>query len=137
MESCYVCRFGQIESARSTLPYLTPNKIDINGAGIQPDYEVEVNAEPLNDGLGPWFRYDPGKQTKEPRRPNDGKDIQLAKAMDVLKANFDSRPAASSPIIHYARIERTCHNYLFLARTKVSEFFRGLLRKIVEFSNIA
>jgi carboxyl-terminal processing protease len=62
--------------------YLTPNDTDINKTGIIPDHTVEVKEAELNAGKGPWW-IDP-TYTKFERSPKDGKDVQLAKAIEVL-----------------------------------------------------
>jgi carboxyl-terminal processing protease len=66
--------------------YLTPNDTDINKTGIAPDYVVEVKEDDMKAGKGPWW-IDP-TYTNFKRTPNDGKDVQLTKAIDVLKAEI-------------------------------------------------
>jgi carboxyl-terminal processing protease len=63
--------------------YLTPNDTDINKTGIIPDYTVELKEDDYKAGKGPWW-IDP-TYTNFKRSPNDGKDIQLEKAIEVLK----------------------------------------------------
>lgn len=65
--------------------YLTPNDMDIHKQGISPDKgcEVVLEDEDYNKGRGPWWidlTY-----TNFKRSPNDGKDVQLSKAIEVLK----------------------------------------------------
>jgi carboxyl-terminal processing protease len=63
--------------------YLTPNDTDIHKSGIVPDYTVEVKEDELKAGKGPWW-VDP-TYTNFKRSPNDGKDLQLTKALEVIK----------------------------------------------------
>lgn len=63
--------------------WLTPNKTDINKTGIVPDFEVKITEADINAGKGPWW-LDP-TMTILKRSPADGKDIQLAKAIEVIK----------------------------------------------------
>jgi len=63
--------------------YLTPNDTDIHKHGITPDYEVSIKDDDVKAGKGPWW-IDP-TFTKFNRQPTDGKDLQLAKAIEVLK----------------------------------------------------
>ncbi len=63
--------------------YLTPAKIDINQLGIKPDVEVKLSIDDYKASKGPWFS-DPN-QLPSKRKPEDGKDLQLVKGIDVLK----------------------------------------------------
>ncbi len=63
--------------------YLTPNDTDINKVGIVPDNEVDLKEEDYKAGRGPWW-IDPTFSNFK-RSPVDGKDIQLIKAIEVLK----------------------------------------------------
>lgn len=67
--------------------YLTPNDTDIHKHGITPDYEVVLKEEDIKQGKGPWY-YDP---TFKKHLPTEGKDIQLQKAIEVLKAQIDKK----------------------------------------------
>jgi len=63
--------------------YLTPNDIDIHKVGIVPDYKVILKDEDYDKGCGPWWvdlSYSNFKHS-----PNDGKDLQLNKALEILK----------------------------------------------------
>jgi carboxyl-terminal processing protease len=75
--------------------YLTPDKTDINKKGIKPDYEVSLEKYDYENSRGPWF-FD----TNAPfgtRVPEDGKDKQLMKAVEVLKSsNPTLKPVSSS-----------------------------------------
>lgn len=71
--------------------YLTPAKIDINQLGIRPDIEVKLSIDDYKASKGPWFS-DPN-QLPSKRKPEDGKDLQLAKGIEVLK---DMMKVASS-----------------------------------------
>lgn len=63
--------------------YLTPNDTDIHKTGIVPDYDVKLSDDELMSGKGPWW-IDP-TMTNFKRSPTDGKDMQLAKAVEVMK----------------------------------------------------
>ena len=63
--------------------YLTPAKIDINQLGIRPDYEVKLTIDDYKASKGPWFS-DPNHLPSK-RNPEDGKDLQLAKSIEVIK----------------------------------------------------
>ncbi|MBI4534556.1 MAG: S41 family peptidase, partial [Candidatus Melainabacteria bacterium] len=63
--------------------YLTPNDTDIHKLGIVPDYDVSLKEDDYKDGKGPWW-IDP-TFSKFNRAPTDGRDVQLIKAIDVLK----------------------------------------------------
>ncbi len=70
--------------------YLTPNDIDIHKTGIVPDYKVEVKNKDWEDGRGPWWIDLSYK--KFDKSPTDGKDIQLNKAVEVLKKEIGAGP---------------------------------------------
>jgi carboxyl-terminal processing protease len=84
--------------------YLTPNDTDIHKTGIVPDHNVELKEDDLKAGKGPWW-IDP-TYTNFKRTPLDGKDVQLSKAIEVLKkeiaegntvaAGSKAEPAASA-----------------------------------------
>ncbi len=74
--------------------YLTPNDTDIHKTGIIPDYKVELKEEDLKDTKGPWW-YDPTLSNFK-RGPSDGKDIQLAKAIEVMKDEIGKNSNTSS-----------------------------------------
>jgi carboxyl-terminal processing protease len=63
--------------------YLTPNDTDIHKLGIVPDVEVALKDDDYKQGKGPWW-IDPSF-TNFKREPTDGKDVQLLKAIEVLK----------------------------------------------------
>ena len=63
--------------------YLTPAKVDINQLGIKPDIEVKLTIDDYKASKGPWFS-DPNNLPSK-RKPEDGKDAQLAKGIEVLK----------------------------------------------------
>lgn len=63
--------------------YLTPSDTDINKKGITPDVVVELTEQDYEAGKGPWWN-DPGGP-KEKRTPEDGKDVQLKRAIEVLR----------------------------------------------------
>ena len=70
--------------------YLTPNDTDIHKTGIVPDFDVKVSDDDYQAGKGPWW-YDP-TMTSFHRSPTDGKDLQLAKAVEVLKQVLAGSP---------------------------------------------
>lgn len=79
--------------------YLTPNDTDIHKTGIVPDFNIELKEEDIKAGKGPWW-IDP-TYTNFKRSPTDGKDVQLSKALDVIKkeiaeANTVARTGAAS-----------------------------------------
>lgn len=63
--------------------YLTPNDTDINKKGISPDVAVDLTDKDFRDGKGPWWLDPEGITTK--RKPEDMKDAQLVKALEVIK----------------------------------------------------
>ncbi|MBI1858793.1 MAG: S41 family peptidase [Candidatus Melainabacteria bacterium] len=63
--------------------YLTPAKIDINELGVKPDIEVKLTTDDYKDSKGPWFS-DPNNLPSK-RKPDDGKDAQLTKGIEILK----------------------------------------------------
>lgn len=63
--------------------YLTPNDTDIHKHGITPDYMVKLEDKDYTNGKGPWWidlSYSNFKKA-----PTDNKDIQLNKAVEVMK----------------------------------------------------
>jgi carboxyl-terminal processing protease len=64
--------------------YLTPNDTDIHKVGIIPDYKVDLKDADYTNGKGPWW-IDMNYTNLGKRNPNDGKDLQLDKAIDVMK----------------------------------------------------
>lgn len=74
--------------------YLTPNDIDIHKSGISPDYEVKLSDEDFKTGKGPWW-IDPS-MTNFARKPQDGKDAQLNKAVEVLNKLLAGTPTVAS-----------------------------------------
>lgn len=74
--------------------YLTPNDTDIHKTGIIPDHNIELKEEDLKAGKGPWW-IDP-TYTNFKRSPTDGKDVQLSKAIEVLKKEIGNTVAAGS-----------------------------------------
>jgi carboxyl-terminal processing protease len=63
--------------------YVTPNNIDIHKKGIEPDFEVKLSNDDIRNGHGPWWIEPDGFTGK--RQPEDLKDWQLKKAVDVLQ----------------------------------------------------
>jgi carboxyl-terminal processing protease len=73
--------------------YLTPSDTDINKKGISPDVLVKISETDLKEGRGAWFqtiRRDSDEvrgensPPREKRTPEDGKDLQLKAALDVI-----------------------------------------------------
>jgi len=64
--------------------YLTPNDTDIHKKGIIPDYGVELKEDDYTKGKGPWWIDLSYSNFK--RSPLDGKDVQLNKAIEVIKS---------------------------------------------------
>lgn len=67
--------------------YLTPNDTDIHKTGIKPDYEVTLKEEDYTKDKGPWW-IDMSYKYNAKKSPADGKDVQLQKAIEVLKAEI-------------------------------------------------
>ena len=77
--------------------YLTPDKTDINKKGIKPDYEVNLEKLDYENSRAAWF-FD----TNAPygtRTPDDGKDKQLMKAVEVLKQKNPSLKPLSAKLL--------------------------------------
>lgn len=68
--------------------YLTPNDTDIHKHGINPDYKVELKEKDYDAGKGPWWIDIHYKQFD--KSPADGHDIQLNKAIEVIKKDIAS-----------------------------------------------
>jgi carboxyl-terminal processing protease len=71
--------------------YLTPNDTDIHKVGIVPDFEVPLKDDDYTKGKGPWWidlSYSSFKHS-----PQDGKDVQLNKAIDVIKSEITKSSA--------------------------------------------
>jgi carboxyl-terminal processing protease len=66
--------------------YLTPNDTDIHKVGIVPDFDVPLKEEDFDKGKGPWWIDLSYSNFK--RSPTEGKDLQLNKAIDVLKTEI-------------------------------------------------
>jgi carboxyl-terminal processing protease len=65
--------------------YLTPNDTDINKKGITPDYTVDLNEKDYKEGRGPWWLDPDGPVSAAKHQPEDMKDQQLKKAVDILE----------------------------------------------------
>lgn len=63
--------------------YLTPNDTDIHKHGIQPDFKVALKEKDYEAGKGPWWIDLNYKEFD--KSPTDGKDVQLNKAIEVIK----------------------------------------------------
>lgn len=68
--------------------YLTPNETDINNKGITPDISIELSDKDYTEAKGPWW-LDPDGPSKS-RQPEDLQDLQLKRAVDVLKEKLHS-----------------------------------------------
>jgi carboxyl-terminal processing protease len=73
--------------------YLTPNDTDINKKGITPDIAVELSDKDYQEGKGPWWLDPDGPIAK--RQPEDLKDVQLAKAVEILKKKVTGHSVAT------------------------------------------
>lgn len=62
--------------------YLTPADIDIHKTGIVPEYTVTLKHDDYAGGRGPWWIDTTGNAIKH--SPQEGKDAQLIKAVEVL-----------------------------------------------------
>ena len=69
--------------------YLTPSDTDIHNVGISPDFSVELTGKDYEEGRGPWWIDPNGPGGSVTRKPEDLKDIQLKKAVDVLRAKLN------------------------------------------------
>ncbi len=74
--------------------YLTPNDTDIHKTGIVPDYKVELKDDDYKADKGPWWID--LSLTNFKRGAADGKDIQLAKAIEVMKEEIAKNPNHST-----------------------------------------
>lgn len=81
--------------------YLTPNDTDIHKVGIVPDFTIELKEDDYKAGKGPWW-IDPTFSNFK-RAPNDGKDVQMLKAIEVLKQDCMAQAGGSS-LTHTAEI---------------------------------
>ena len=72
--------------------YLTPNDVDIHKIGIVPDYKVSLKDEDYDKGRGPWW-VDPTYSSFK-HSPADGKDVQLNKAIEVIKTEISKAGTA-------------------------------------------
>ncbi|MGD9680682.1 MAG: S41 family peptidase [Candidatus Obscuribacterales bacterium] len=70
--------------------YLTPNDTDIHKHGIVPDFRVKLKEKDLEGGKGPWWMDFTLSYKDFDHSPADGKDIQLNKAIEVLKKEISS-----------------------------------------------
>ena len=66
--------------------YLTPSDDDINKKGISPDVAVKGSKKDFKAQKGPWW-LDPGGPSVK-RSASDLKDIQLKRALDLLKVKI-------------------------------------------------
>ena len=64
--------------------YLTPNDVDINKKGITPDVAIKLSKSQYKEHHGPWWMDEP----KAKRKASDMKDLQLKKAVDLLKGQI-------------------------------------------------
>lgn len=83
--------------------YLTPNDTDIHKSGISPDYEVKVEEKEIKEGKGPWWIDI--TLTNFKKNPADGKDIQLQKAISVLKDEI-GKQADKTPNTANAKVDQ-------------------------------
>lgn len=76
--------------------YLTPNDTDINLKGINPDVAVTLTEKDYKDGKGQWWidPEDPAAAGKN--KPEDMKDEQLKKAVDILESKIKGQVIVSN-----------------------------------------
>jgi carboxyl-terminal processing protease len=83
--------------------YLTPNDTDINKKGISPDVAVDLTEKDYKEGHGPWWLDPEGAVSAASHKPEDMKDNQLKKAVDVLEEKITGKVivsnAASKPTV--------------------------------------
>jgi len=72
--------------------YLTPTDQNIHKHGIKPDYKVVVKEKDYQEGRGPWW-IDPTFKNFD-RKPTDGKDVQLNKAIETAQLLILSQKGA-------------------------------------------
>ncbi|MDJ0625128.1 MAG: S41 family peptidase [Candidatus Caenarcaniphilales bacterium] len=76
----------------TTAKYLTPKGTDINKIGIQPNHKVKLTKDDLEEKKGPWFiDYDNIVKPETALNENSVKDIQLAKAISILKKELNQK----------------------------------------------
>ena len=99
--------------------YLSPAGHEIND-GVTPDYEVKISPSDQEQGLGPWFSYG-----SEECNPKGKKDIQLGKALEVLRAKLD----APAQCVVQGRIDHsTRRSFITSFRADVVGLFTGVFR---------
>lgn len=74
--------------------YLTPSDTDIHNKGITPDLKVDLKEQDYKDGRGPWW-IDPDGPSGALRKPDDMKDVQLAKAVEEVRRQIKDKVAVS------------------------------------------
>lgn len=67
----------------SVMRYLTPKNRVVERLGLQPDYTVTITDSEFLSGKGPWWI--PVDKSLRVRTPADGKDVQLRKAIWLLR----------------------------------------------------
>lgn len=104
--------------------YVTPSNIDININGIAPDHNVEITPDDLKQGKGPWFVVN--EETHRKGSLNDGKDLQLEKAKQVLGDRINS------PVNHVlsGRVERQSRSFLSTVRSNVVKFVSKYFKQL-------
>jgi C-terminal processing protease CtpA/Prc len=86
---------GPVSTNVTIARYLTPDNIDINKKGIVPDHNIELKIDDYKAGKGPWWIDPEGPLAK--RNPEDGKDVQLNKALEVMAKKIQGATAAPAP----------------------------------------
>jgi carboxyl-terminal processing protease len=76
--------------------YLTPNDTDINKKGITPDFVVELKEKDYKDGHGPWWVDPDGSAAGAKHKPEDLKDDQLKKAVELLEGKLKGQVIVST-----------------------------------------
>lgn len=72
--------------------YLTPSDTDIHNKGISPDVLVDLSSKDYEEGKGPWWLDPDGPSAV--RKPEDMKDLQLKKAVDVMHQQLEEKKVA-------------------------------------------
>jgi carboxyl-terminal processing protease len=76
--------------------YLTPNDTDINKKGITPDVTVDLKEKDYKEGRGPWWLDPEGPVSAAKHQPEDMKDEQLKKAVDVVEGKIKGQVVVST-----------------------------------------
>jgi carboxyl-terminal processing protease len=110
--------------------YLSPAGHEIRD-GIRPDYEICISPDDQESGKGSWYDYGPDEETGAVRTPKDGKDVLLAKAIEVLQAKLN---APAPKCIVQGHIERNQQrSFLSGLHAEASSLFSSVFRSTRRF----